>query len=85
MAAGGIGPNRAYLAAPASSGWRAQAPRPQLGPSALRARQGIGDLTRIGRRVSEREFDEVVAARETRSAAADLLSLAQDAETGQRG
>ena len=36
-------------------------------------------------RLSERQFDEVVAARETRSAAADLLSLAQDAETGQRG
>lgn len=36
-------------------------------------------------RISERQFDEVVAAREIRSAAADLLSLAQDAETGQRG
>jgi CHASE3 domain sensor protein len=34
---------------------------------------------------SERQFDEVVAVRETRSATADLLSLAQDAETGQRG
>lgn len=36
-------------------------------------------------RASERQFDEVVAFRETRSATADLLSLAQDAETGQRG
>ena len=36
-------------------------------------------------RASERQFDEVVAVRETRSATADLLSLAQDAETGQRG
>ncbi|KRE20426.1 hypothetical protein ASE66_29075 [Bosea sp. Root483D1] len=35
--------------------------------------------------LSERQFDEVVAVRETRSATADLLSLAQNAETGQRG
>lgn len=36
-------------------------------------------------RTSERQFDEVVAFRETRSATADLFSLVQDAETGQRG
>ena len=34
---------------------------------------------------SERNFERVVAARELRSAAADLLSAVQDAETGQRG
>jgi len=34
---------------------------------------------------TERSFDEVVAAREVRSTTADLLSLVQDAETGQRG
>lgn len=34
---------------------------------------------------SERYFGEVTAARAVRSAAADLLSLVQDAETGQRG
>jgi signal transduction histidine kinase len=35
--------------------------------------------------LSERQFDEVVSVRATRSATADLLSIAQDAETGQRG
>ncbi|HEY5796816.1 MAG TPA: CHASE3 domain-containing protein [Bosea sp. (in: a-proteobacteria)] len=34
---------------------------------------------------TERNFDEVVAARAVRSASADLMSLVQDAETGQRG
>jgi signal transduction histidine kinase len=34
---------------------------------------------------TERNFAEVVAAREVRSASADLMSLVQDAETGQRG
>lgn len=34
---------------------------------------------------TERYFAEVVAAREVRSASADLMSLVQDAETGQRG
>ena len=34
---------------------------------------------------SERYFGEVTAARAVRSASADLLSLVQDAETGQRG
>ena len=34
---------------------------------------------------TERNFDDVVAAREVRSASADLMSLVQDAETGQRG
>jgi signal transduction histidine kinase len=33
----------------------------------------------------ERNFADVVAAREVRSASADLMSLVQDAETGQRG
>jgi len=35
--------------------------------------------------VSARQFAEVVAAREARSLSAEVLSLAQDAETGQRG
>ena len=34
---------------------------------------------------TERNFDDVVGAREVRSASADLMSLVQDAETGQRG
>jgi signal transduction histidine kinase len=34
---------------------------------------------------TERNFAEVVVAREVRSASADMLSLIQDAETGQRG
>ena len=34
---------------------------------------------------SERSFAQVVDAREVRSASADLMSLVQDAETGQRG
>jgi signal transduction histidine kinase len=34
---------------------------------------------------SERNFADVVVAREVRSASADLMSLVQDAETGQRG
>lgn len=34
---------------------------------------------------NERYFGQVVAARELRSASADLISLVQDAETGQRG
>lgn len=34
---------------------------------------------------TQRNFDDVVAARAVRSATADLLSLVQDAETGQRG
>ncbi|KPF72239.1 hypothetical protein IP69_04040 [Bosea sp. AAP35] len=34
---------------------------------------------------TERNFADVVAVREVRSASADLLSLVQDAETGQRG
>ena len=34
---------------------------------------------------TERNFDAVVTAREVRSASADLMSLVQDAETGQRG